>query len=72
MRETRHLKIMLMCLMKFCMTRMEMSLGTEEDIGGGLQEIMERHMSKLRKRLAEYAALASIEDNEDGEEELKE
>jgi len=29
-------------------------------------------MNELRKRLDVYAALASIEDNNDGEEELKE
>ena len=45
---------------------------TEEDIGGGLKEIMERHMNELRKRLDVYAALASIEDNNNGEEEPKE
>jgi hypothetical protein len=45
---------------------------TEEDIGEGLKQIMECHMSKLRKRLDMYTALASIEDNNDGEEEPKE
>jgi len=45
---------------------------TEEDIREGLKEIMECHMSKLRKRLDLYAALASIEDNDDGKEEPKE
>src|SRR5579859_3726417 len=45
---------------------------TEEDIREGLKEIMECHMSRLRRRLDLYAALASIEDNDDGKEEPKE
>jgi len=45
---------------------------TEEDVGEGLKQIMEHHMSKLRKRLDMYTALASTEDNGDGEEEPKE
>ena len=40
----------------------------EEDIGEGLKEIMERHMSRLRKRLDMYAALASLGDNDESEE----
>ena len=45
---------------------------TEEDVREGLKQIMEHHMSKLRKRLDMYTALASTEDNGDGEEEPKE
>ena len=45
---------------------------TEEDVGEGLKKIMERYMNKLWKRLDMYAALASMEDKNDGEEEPKE
>src|ERR1700733_13152373 len=41
----------------------------EEDIGEGLKEIMERHMRRLQKRLDMYAALASLGDNDESEEE---
>ena len=41
----------------------------EEDIGEGLKEIMERHMSRLRRRLDMYAALASLGDNDESGEE---
>jgi len=42
---------------------------TEEDIGEGLKEIVERHMSRLRRRLDMYAALAGLGDNDQSEEE---
>ena len=41
----------------------------EEDIGEGLKEIMERHMSRLQRRLDMYAALASLRDNDESGEE---
>ena len=42
---------------------------TEEDIEEGLKEIVERHMTRLRRRLNMYAALAGIGDNDQSEEE---
>ena len=39
----------------------------EEDLGEGLKEIMEYHMSKLRKRLDMFAILASTKDKDEDE-----
>jgi len=65
-------KMILTCLiMRFCNDK-DGNVITEEDVGEGLKQIMEHHMSKLRKRLDMYTALASTEDNGDGEEEPKE
>ena len=41
----------------------------EEDIGGGLKEIMTYHMSKLREKLDMFATLASTEVKDEDEEE---
>src|SRR5579859_2295690 len=47
----------------------ERNVTTEEDIGEGLKEIVECHMSRLRRRLDMYAALAGMGDNDQSEEE---
>ena len=41
----------------------------EEDIGGGLKEIMTYHMSKLHEKLDMFATLASTEVKDEDEEE---
>src|SRR5437773_10448976 len=64
-------KALSMCLIvRFCMTRMNI-IG-EEDIGGGLKEIMTYHMSKLREKLDMFATLASTEVKDEDEEEDEE
>ena len=70
MRATIPLKtVILTCpIMRFCMTK-DGNVITEEDIEEGLKEIVERHMTRLRRRLNMYAALAGIGDNDQSEEE---
>ena len=43
----------------------------EEDIGGGLKEIMKYHMSKLREKLNIFATLASTKIKDEEEEETR-
>src|SRR5579859_534652 len=62
-------KMILTCLiMRFCNDK-DGNVITEEDVGEGLKQIMERHMSRLRRRLDMYPTLAGLGDNDQSEEE---